>query len=196
MAKKNKAITKAKKRVRKVYQDPYSFEPVSDWIWREYEGKDKVDPIEFITEHKERLFFVGTDSQGYSKSRVCVFTSVIIAYDYDRINGTGHGATIIRHTDRRAIIPKEALSAKLTVETQRSIEICKMIEEQLIELSDNDNDYMGNLVGVSIDCNYDEVRGKSARYKDMLVGMVLAYGWKAFIKPDSFAATTVADSKC
>lgn len=196
MAKKNKAVTKPKKKVKKVYKDPYSFDPVREWVWREYEGRSQVDPIEFISTHRDRLFFVGTDSQSYAKSRTCVFTSVIIAYDYDKEAGTGHGATVIRYTDKRAIVPKEALSAKLTVETQRSIEICKMVEEQLIELSDNDNDYMGNLVGVSIDCNYDELKGKSGRYKDMLVGMVVAYGWKAFIKPDSFAATTVADSKC
>jgi len=162
----------------------------------QYESNKKMDPIAFIHEFKDRLFFVGTDSQSYSKSGTCVFTSVLIAYDYDRETETGHGATVIRYTDKRAIVPKEALSAKLTVETQRSIEICKMVEEQLIELSDEENDYMQNLVGVSIDCNYDEVKGKSGRYKDMLVGMVVAYGWKAFIKPDSWAATTVADARC
>jgi len=185
-----------KKKVRSKYSDPYTFDPIEKWEWKEYEGSKKVDPVEFITRYKDRLFFVGTDSQSYSKVGTCVFTSVIIAYNYDRELGTGHGATIIRYTDKRSIVPKEALSAKLTVETQRSIEICKMIEEQLIELSDDEHDYMQNLAGVSIDCNCDEVKGKSARYKDMLVGMVVAYGWKAFIKPDSFAASSVADNKC
>jgi len=189
-------LSVASKKVKKEYSDPYSFNPVGEWKWREYEGRKQVDPIDFINKYRDRLFFVGTDSQCHPKNGTCVFTSVIIAYDYDREIGTGHGATIIRHTDKRAMVPKEALSAKLTVETQRSIEICKMVEEHLIEISDEENDYMENLVGVSIDCNYDEARGKSARYKDMLVGMVLAYGWKAFIKPDSFAASSVADNKC
>lgn len=193
---KDKARTRVKKKIHKVYKDPYTFDPVQDWTWMEYEGSLKVDPIAFIDMHRNRLFFVGTDSHSYPKSRTCVFTSVIIAYDYDRVNKTGHGASVIRFTDKRGIVPKEALSAKLTVETQRSIEICKMLEERLIELSDDENDYMGNLVGVSIDCNCDEIKGKSGRYKDVLVGMVIAYGWKAFIKPDSWAASTVADAKC
>ena len=196
MARKNKAVTKPKNKIRKKYGDPYTFDPVSEWVWREYESTKKSDPVDFISKYKDRLFFIGTDSQSYSKSGTCVFTSVIVAYNYDKELGTGHGATIIRYTDKRAIVPKEALSAKLIVETQRSIEICKMIEEKLIELSDDENDYTQNLVGVSIDCNYDEDKGKSGRYKDMLVGMVVAYGWKAFIKPDSFAASAVADNKC
>ena len=196
MSKKKKAVTKPKVKVRKVYKDPYTFDPVSEWTWRPYEGDYKIDPIEFISKYKDRLFFVGTDSQSYAKSRTCVFTSVIVAYNYDKVAGTGHGATVIRYTDKRALVPKEALSAKLTVETQRSIEICKMVENQLIALSDDEHNYMENLVGVSIDCNYDEAKGKSGRYKDMLIGMVIAYGWKAFIKPDSFAASTVADNKC
>ena len=195
-AKRNKAVTKPKRKAKKVYRDPYTFDPVSEWAWKSYEGNKKMTPVDFINEYKDRLFFVGTDSQSYSKSGTCVFTSVIVAYDYDREAGTGHGATIIRHTDKRAIVPKEALSAKLMVETQRSIEICKLVEEQLIDMSDDEHDYMSNLVGVSIDCNYDEVKGKSARYKDMLVGMVVAYGWQAFIKPDSWASSSVADKKC
>jgi predicted RNase H-related nuclease YkuK (DUF458 family) len=194
MSKKNK--TKAIVKTRKVYKDPYTFDPAINWIWREYEGTAKVDLMQFINQYKNRKFFIGTDSHTYPKSRTCVFTSVIIAWDYDEVTKTGHGARVIRYTDKRGIIPKEALSAKLTVETQRSIEICKIVEERLIELSDEENDYMPNLVGVSIDCNYDEIKGKSGRYKDMLVGMVVSYGWKAFIKPDAFAASNVADSKC
>ena len=196
MAKKNKAVTKPKVRKRRVYKDPYSFDPVSEWIWREFEGRKKVDPIAFIDQYASRLFYIGTDSQSYTKSRTCTFASVIIAYDFDRVAQTGHGAAAIKYTDKRAIVPKEALSAKLMVETQRSIEICKMVEERLIELSDNENDYTRNLGGVQIDCNYDEAKGKSAKYKDMVVGMVKAYGWNAFIKPNSWAATTVADARC
>ena len=184
------------KKLKKKLKDPYSFEPFENWVWRKYEGNGKVDIENFIEKHKDRLFFIGTDSQNYSKSGTCVFTSVLVAWDYDREVGSGRGARVIRYTDKRAIVPQEALSAKLMVETQRSIEICKFVEEKLLDLSDEQNDYTENIIGVSIDCNYDEIKGKSARYKDMLVGMVVAYGWKAFIKPDSWASTNVADSKC
>ena len=184
------------KKSNKKHKDPYSFEPFENWIWRKYETSDKVDISGFIEDHKNRLFFIGTDSQNHPSSRTCVFTSVLVAWDYDRELGSGRGARVIRYTDKRVIIPKEALSAKLMVETERSIEICKFVEDKLFSLSDDENDYSANMVGVSIDVNYDEARGKSARYKDMLVGMVVAYGWKCFIKPDSWASTNVADSKC
>jgi predicted RNase H-related nuclease YkuK (DUF458 family) len=188
--KKNKAKTKSKPKVKKVLKSPYEFEPFEEWIWREYEGSKQVSIVEFIEKHKNSLFFIGTDSQSYSKSISCVFTSVLIAYH------RGHGGSIIRHTDKRAIVPKEALSAKLTVETQRSIEICKFVEDRLFDLSDNENDYTKNLIGISIDVNCDEAKGKSGRYKDMLVGMVVSYGWDAFIKPDAWAASKVADARC
>ena len=194
--KKNKAVTKSKKKTRKVYKDPYTFDPVNEWIWREFESSKTADPVKFIRKYIGRLFLVSTDSQTYAKSGTCVFTSIIIAYDWDKETQTGHGAAAIRFTDKRAIVPKERLSSKLMAETQRSIEVCKIVEEQLIELSDEEKDYMCDLVGVHIDCNYDEALGKSARYKDMCVGMVSAYGWKAFIKPDSWAASSVADHKC
>ena len=188
--KKNKAVTKQKKKLVREYRDPYTFDPFETWVWRSYEGNDVINLSEFIANNRESLFFIGTDSQSY-KGRTCTFTSVLIAYKM------GRGGTIARHTDKRAIVPREALSAKLTVETQRSIELCKFVEENLMQLSmDDDVDYMKNLVGISIDVNYDEMKGKSGRYKDMLVGMVVAYGWNAFIKPDSFAASAVADKKC
>ena len=186
---KGKAKTRSHKRKRH-YKNPYDIEPFSTWKWKKYDSNESMDIGKFIEDYKDCLFFIGTDSQSYSKSGSCVFTSVLIAYRL------GEGGRIIRHTDRRSIVPKEALSAKLTVETQRSIEICKFVEEKLLNLSDNDHDYTKNLIGVSIDVNSDELKGKSGRYKDMLVGMVMSYGWKAFVKPDSWAASHVADAKC
>ena len=170
-------------------KDPYIFDEFESWIWRKYESSDIVDIDEFVEKNKECLFFMGTDSQNYSKSNKCVFTSVIIAYRM------GKGGSIIRHTDKRPMIPIEALSSRLTVETQRSIEICKFIENKLFELSDDNNSYIENIVGISIDVSND-LKNKSGRYKDMLVGMVMAYGYKALIKPDSWASSSVADRKC
>jgi len=170
-------------------KDPYTFEPFKDWVWRKYESSDEADLSEFIENNKDAMFFIGTDSQNYSKSNKCIFTSVVIAYRM------GRGGTIIRHTDKRPMIPVEALSARLTVETQRSIEICQFLENKLLELSDEDNDYMKNIVGISIDVSSD-LKNKSGRYKDMLVGLVMAYGYNALVKPDSWASSTVADRKC
>jgi len=170
-------------------KDPYTFEPFEDWVWKQYESSQDADLNAFVERNKDAMFFIGTDSQNYSKSNKCVFTSVVIAYRL------GKGGTIIRHTDKRPMIPVEALSSRLTVETQRSIEICQFLENKLLELSDDDNDYMKNIVGISIDVSSD-LKNKSGRYKDMLVGLVMAYGYNALVKPDSWASSTVADRKC
>jgi len=112
----------------------------------------------------------------------------------------GKGGRIARYVDKRPMIPVEALSARLTVETQRSIELCRYLEEKLLDFSVEDDRapsdcYTNNIVGISIDVNNDD-KYKSGRYKDMLVGMVVAYGYECFIKPDAWASSAVADKKC
>ena len=182
-------MIKAKKEAFKK-KDPFSFDPFDTWVWRKYESSQESDVDKFIEDHKECLFFIGTDSQNYSKSGKCVFTSVIIAYRMRK------GGAIIRYTDKRPMIPVEALSARLTVETQRSIEICQFLENKLLDLSEKyEEDYTNNIVGISIDVSSD-LKNKSGRYKDMLVGLVMAYGFTALVKPDSWASSTVADRKC
>jgi len=181
-------------------KDPYQIDPIADWTWRKYESSHVVSIEEFITTYKKRHFFVGTDSQNYPKSKKCVFTSVLIAYDYDEEAQQGHGATVIRYVDKRPLIPVSALSSRLTVEAQRSIEICKLLEDKLLELSvedgvSSDKMYTRNIKGVTIDVN-DDIKYKSGRYKDMLVGLILGHGYNAMCKPDAWASSSVADRKC
>ena len=184
------------KRFAHLNKDPYTFEPFESWVWKKYESSEIVDFRKYISDNRKRLFFVGTDSQQKPKIRTCVFSSVLVAWDYDKKMGCGHGATAIRTSDRRPIIPLEALSARLMVEVQRSIEICKVLEEELLNLSIEDNiDYTGNFEAVTIDVNKSDEH-KSGRYKDALVGMVMAYGWNVLIKPDNMTASKIADRKC
>jgi predicted RNase H-related nuclease YkuK (DUF458 family) len=195
--KKNKAKTKdteeikmeKAKKMSYLKKDPYTFDNFEDWVWRKYESSHTVDIKNFIETNKEALFFIGTDSQNYSKSNKCVFTSVVIAYRL------GKGGCIARYTDKRPMIPVSALSARLMVETQRSIEICQFVETTLFDLSDDEIDYTNNIVGISIDVSSD-LKNKSGRYKDMLVGLVMGYGFNALVKPDSWASSSVADRKC
>ena len=52
-----------------------------------------------------------------------------------------------------------------------------------------------SFVGIHLDVN-DNLQYKSAHYRDELVGLVLAQGYTALVKPDAWAASTVADSRC
>ena len=205
MAKKRKGKGKAKDRIQAVKvkvrpayldRDPYSFDPIEDWVWHEYESSKTASVIDFIDKYyKNSNWYIGTDSQQYSKPQRCIFTTVLIAHHYDKDSGMGCGGSVIRYIDKRPKIPLEALSARLTVEVQRSIEICKFLETELLNRSDDKNDYWKNIIGISIDCNKD-LKNKSARYKDALVGMVVGYGWNAFVKPDAWASSNVADRSC
>jgi len=200
-------------------KDPYTFEPFDTWKWRTFHGEKALNLDEFIEKNKNRLFFIGTDSQQYPKNKKCVFTSVLIAYDYDKDFGGGHGATIARHTDKRHIVPIYNLGNRLTVEVQRSIELCKHLESTLERITENEMeslrikaeengwpdeylmrkldaaDYTDNMMGVCIDVSRNDI-DESSRYKESLAGMVIQHGWRAYIKPEAWGASSVADKKC
>jgi len=205
MAKVKKGKGKAKEKINLVktktkpsYLDksPYVFDPFDKWIWREYESEKVVNITDFIeTNYQNSNWYIGTDSQQYSKPSRCIFTTVLIAHHYNKETGVGSGGSVIRYVDKRPKIPLEALSARLTVEVQRSIELCKFLEAELLNRSDDEHDYWNDIIGISIDCNKD-IKNKSARYKDALVGMVVGNGWNAFVKPDAWASTNVADRRC
>ena len=75
--------------------------PIGEWKWKSYDGKSNISLDEFLTEcliTKDMLFFVGTDSQNYSKKRLCVFTTVLIAYKM------GKGGRIVVSRDKVAYI--------------------------------------------------------------------------------------------
>lgn len=176
--------------------DQYNIKPFESWVWKKYDLEQIVDFKDFIRSNKRKLFFVGTDSQQRPKYRSCIFSSVLVAWDYDELAGCGHGATAIRTHDKKKIFPIEAISSRLMSEVLRSIEICKALEEELLEISLEEGfDYTGNFKGVTIDVNQSPMY-KSGKYKDALVGMVMSYGWNVLIKPDNMTASKVADRKC
>ena len=94
----------------------HGYADFSEWAWKSYDGTSKLDIVEFIGNHKDDNFFIGTDSQNYSKrKRLCVFTSVLIAYKM------GKGGTVITHVDKVAYV--ESLRQRLLMEAMRSLEV-------------------------------------------------------------------------
>ena len=154
------------------------YPPFTDWKWKRYDGP-KADLDEFIEDRKDQMFFIGTDSQNYLKrKKICDFTTVLIAYQM------GRGGAVLTHTDRVACM--DSLRQRLLLEAMRSLETAWYLDSKVNS---------DNIIGIHLDVN-SNLRYKSAKYKDELVGLVAAQGFNALIKPDSWAATTVADSKC
>jgi len=155
-----------------------TYKPFAEWGWKRYSGKGRVDVAEFIESHKTDAFFVGTDSQNYTKKSSCVFTSVIIAYTMHK------GGAAITHTDKVPFI--ESLRQRLLTEAMRSLEVAWFLDGKIPD---------DNFIGVHLDVN-SSLDYKSGKYKNELVGLVACQGFNALVKPDAWAASKVADLRC
>ena len=160
--------------------DGRSYAPFSEWVWKSFDGKRKVSIDEFIETHKEAFFMVGTDSQNYSKNSVCKFTSVLIAYR------RGCGGAVIMSTDKVPFMDKTRLRQRLLLEAMRSLEVAWHLDSKINNKS---------IIQVHLDVN-PNLKWRSSKYKEELVGLVAAQGFQYVIKPDSFAASGVADKRC
>lgn len=162
----------------KVKENKYGYKPFEEWMWRSYDGKNKVNIDDFLDAHKEDMFFIGTDSQNHSKRHQCVFTTCLIGYKMHR------GGSIIIHRDKVPFM--EALRQRLLMEAMRSLETAWYVDKKVPEKS---------FLGIHLDVNAS-LRYESGKYKDELVGLIVAQGFECKIKPDSFAASKCADKKC
>ena len=154
------------------------YPPFSTWKWRSYDGKKEVSIDSFLNAYPSAEYYIGTDSQNYRKRKqLCVFTTVLIAYT------RGRGGTILVHTDKTPVV--DALRQRLLLEAMRSLETAWYVDTKIPEKTS---------VSIHLDVN-ENLKYKSAQYKDELVGLVIAQGYKCSWKPNSWASTSVADSK-
>ena len=159
--------------------EKYNYLPFKEWKWRSYDGKNRIDIEEYVKSKRDDCyFFIGTDSQNYSKKRNCVFTSVLIAYKMHR------GGSVVIHRDTVSYM--DSLRQRLLMEAMRSLEIAWWLTQHIPK---------DNVIGIHLDVN-QSLKFKSGQYKDELVGLVCAQGFQAIVKPDSFAASKCADRKC
>lgn len=162
----------------KMKENKYGYKAFAEWGWRSYDGRKKVSVEDFIKEHDGAMFFIGTDSQNYSKRKVCVFTTALIAYHM------GKGGAIIIHRDK--VPHMESLRQRLLMEAMRSLETAWFVNIKIPDKS---------FIGVHLDVN-QSLKYKSGQYKDELVGLIVAQGFSCKTKPDAFAASFAADKKC
>jgi len=162
------------------YRDSkWGYRPFSEWIWKNYDGTDRVIVRDFVKSKSEDTYFmIGTDSQNYSKRSMCTFTTVLIAYNL------GRGGSVILHRDRVSYIPN--LRQRLLLEAMRSLEVAWNVDSLISSK---------NIIEIHLDIN-SNIKFKSGQYKEELVGLVAAQGYKAIIKPYAFAASKAADRKC
>jgi len=156
------------------------YSPFEEWQWKYFTNSKGAELQEFIERYPNAEFYIGTDSQNYSKkgNRYCVFTTVLVAYTRRK------GGNAIFCTERLGYA--DSLRQKLLTEAMRSLEVGWYL---------NDHIDAEQVVCIHLDVN-PNLKFKSSRYKDELVGLVTAQGFNCEHKPHAWAATTIADSKC
>ena len=123
---------------------------------------------------------VGTDSQNFSDTKI---VSVIA------VTCEGHGGIFFYEVSRINRIADVRL--KLTEETTRSLEIMTALVETLE--SDEFSEVRDKLSWViHVDASWND-RGKTKELIPGLVGWIRACGYDCKVKPESYAASSIAD---
>lgn len=131
--------------------------------------------------HYDSLFriVVGTDSQNFDHTKMVNVIAVTCE---------GHGGIFFYRVTHKDLI--RDVRSKLHAETNESLEIAmeltKIIEEGYEEL------WNKTLFSIHIDAGKSEI-GKTKELIPELVGWIRACGYNCEIKPDSYAASSIAD---
>ncbi len=132
----------------------------------------------FVAEQPEAKYklIIGTDSHTNSES-----THFVTAIVVHRV-GKG-GRFFVRHQHQR---PITSLRQKLILETSLSLETISQLQEELLA----QHLFFDCDLEVHVDAGR---RGATRELIRDLVGMVITSGFTAKVKPDAFAASSVAD---
>ncbi|MFP4660589.1 MAG: ribonuclease H-like YkuK family protein [Halanaerobiales bacterium] len=135
--------------------------------------------LDFIVEKPEDQYklIIGTDSQaGISE---VVFVTAIVIYR------VGRGGRFFYHKDQERL--QTSMKQRIFYEVSKSLELASQltgfIADELLLVDD---------LKVEIHVDVGEKGPTNAIIKEV-VGMVVGSGFEALIKPDSYAASTVAD---
>lgn len=134
--------------------------------------------LSFINEKPNNQYklIIGTDSHpGLNES---VFVTAIVIYR------VGHGGRYFYH--KKKVEMKSGFKKRIFHEVSRSLTVAS----KLTELLSNDNESLLLDIEIHIDVGQN---GSSSEIIKEVVGMVIGSGYDAMIKPDSYAASNVAD---
>lgn len=131
---------------------------------------------------KEYVIAVGTDSQ------TCSDAKIVLAITVHKLN---NGGIFFIHTIRHEPFLKNQLQQKLYTETQISLDATELLVEKMLDRDVDIMDDSGNIhLTIHIDVGQN---GPTRNYIQELEGWVHAMGYDCRIKPDSYAASSVAD---
>ena len=134
-----------------------------------------------ILPENDYVIAIGTDSQSYDEAKV------VVAITVHRLNS---GGIFFIKSLRHNAFGKNQLHEKLYTETQLSLDVTELLIEEFMDI-DFDITEMKNIhLRIHIDVGEN---GPTKDYIRELEGWVTAMGYESEIKPDSYAASYVAD---
>ena len=124
---------------------------------------------------------VGTDSQNFNDTKM---VTVIAAYK------EGHGGIFFYDVERINRITN--VKQKLNTETSRSLEIMMQLAGELEGEGKYKKMREDTLLSIHVDAGWSD-KGKTKELIPGLIGWIHACGFEAKCKPDSYAASSIAD---
>ena len=144
-------------------------------MWKSLSGKpipDLIAAVQDLLRGEREVIHVGSDSQHYGQSTN--YVTVVAVVD------PGQGGRVFYQ--RKSIPRQHSLGHKLFLEAELSLDVALLLSR-----------VFAHDIVVHVDANED-VKHLSSQYVRSLAGMVLGHGFQVRVKPDSWAATHVADS--
>jgi len=121
--------------------------------------------------------YIGTDSQVVRGD--CIFSTAICLHGADNQEGGRYYIRKVRFEASKF----PSLLARISLEVEKSIAIALKILEDIPKID----------IELHLDVSPSEKKEKSSKFADMLIGYAKGVGFECKIKPDAFAATTIAD---
>lgn len=162
----------------------YEYPPVEQWKWRSYDGTKSINIDEFIASHQDCNFYIGTDSDpvgNHTNFATCLIARL-------EVDGHGKGGYIIVSKQRTAEKDaKKLMRPRLISEAMRSLSLAYYLDTRIPP---------DDVIHIHLDVN-PCIDFKSNQCYDQMVGMIMSQGirFKPVCKPNSWAATKVADRK-
>lgn len=146
---------------------------IQDFNHRNYTSQEMIAQI-IDLDRKGYHTFIGSDSQ-IIKRKISIVTCLCLWKE-----GVGNKIFLIKERVRQRNYPN--LYSRMELETFRSLELATEISE-----------LVSHPITIHLDLGTDETVSKSAAYASTLKSVVISNGYHCEIKPDSWAASSVAD---
>lgn len=137
------------------------------------------DILDLIKEHTRNngTIFIGTDS--HVERQQCIFSTAICFHGADGQTG---GRYFFKKTKFEALKFATILE-RITLEVEKSVKLSLSIYEQFPDSN----------IEIHLDISSADKKEKTSSYADMLIGYAKGVGFTCKVKPEAFAASSIAD---